>query len=133
MASNVAAISNVVSSSFSVSKPAIANVRQGVNAKLASLGSVTQDLAGKSLAARVSAKQQNSRRRRARAARASLENVNAVAVETPAFTAWGDTDGLNPTKKRTDLKKIMIFGAGPIVIGQACEFDYSGTQASVPV
>ncbi|TYK23228.1 carbamoyl-phosphate synthase large chain [Cucumis melo var. makuwa] len=31
--------------------------------------------------------------------------------------------------KRTDLKKIMILGAGPIVIGQACEFDYSGTQA----
>jgi len=31
--------------------------------------------------------------------------------------------------KRTDLKTIMIFGAGPIVIGQACEFDYSGTQA----
>ena len=31
--------------------------------------------------------------------------------------------------KRTDLKKIMIIGSGPIVIGQACEFDYSGAQA----
>jgi carbamoyl-phosphate synthase large subunit len=31
--------------------------------------------------------------------------------------------------KRTDLKKILIIGSGPIVIGQACEFDYSGTQA----
>jgi len=31
--------------------------------------------------------------------------------------------------KRTDLKKILILGSGPIVIGQACEFDYSGTQA----
>ena len=31
--------------------------------------------------------------------------------------------------KRTDLKSIMIIGAGPIVIGQACEFDYSGAQA----
>jgi carbamoyl-phosphate synthase large subunit len=31
--------------------------------------------------------------------------------------------------KRKDLKKIMIIGAGPIVIGQACEFDYSGSQA----
>src|SRR5207237_454853 len=31
--------------------------------------------------------------------------------------------------KRTDLKKIMIIGSGPIVIGQACEFDYSGVQA----
>ena len=31
--------------------------------------------------------------------------------------------------KRTDLQSILIIGAGPIVIGQACEFDYSGTQA----
>ncbi|MAM94249.1 carbamoyl-phosphate synthase large subunit [Parvibaculum sp.] len=31
--------------------------------------------------------------------------------------------------KRTDIKSIMIIGAGPIIIGQACEFDYSGTQA----
>src|ERR671921_453708 len=31
--------------------------------------------------------------------------------------------------KRTDLKHVMVIGSGPIVIGQACEFDYSGTQA----
>ena len=31
--------------------------------------------------------------------------------------------------KRKDLKKILVVGAGPIVIGQACEFDYSGVQA----
>ena len=31
--------------------------------------------------------------------------------------------------KRTDIESILIIGAGPIVIGQACEFDYSGTQA----
>ena len=31
--------------------------------------------------------------------------------------------------KRTDIKTILIIGAGPIVIGQACEFDYSGAQA----
>ena len=31
--------------------------------------------------------------------------------------------------KRTDLKTIMLIGSGPIVIGQGCEFDYSGTQA----
>ena len=31
--------------------------------------------------------------------------------------------------KRTDLKSVMVIGSGPIVIGQACEFDYSGTQA----
>src|SRR5512141_373210 len=31
--------------------------------------------------------------------------------------------------RRNDIKKILIIGSGPIVIGQACEFDYSGTQA----
>src|SRR5688572_26764363 len=31
--------------------------------------------------------------------------------------------------KRTDLKTILVVGSGPIIIGQACEFDYSGTQA----
>src|SRR5712691_219346 len=34
-----------------------------------------------------------------------------------------------PMPKRTDIETILIIGAGPIVIGQACEFDYSGTQA----
>ena len=34
-----------------------------------------------------------------------------------------------PMPKRTDIHSILIIGAGPIVIGQACEFDYSGTQA----
>src|SRR5262245_14557591 len=32
--------------------------------------------------------------------------------------------------RRTDLKKVLIIGSGPIVIGQACELDYSGGQAS---
>jgi carbamoyl-phosphate synthase large subunit len=31
--------------------------------------------------------------------------------------------------RRSDINKVMIIGSGPIVIGQACEFDYSGTQA----
>ena len=31
--------------------------------------------------------------------------------------------------KRNDIHKVMIIGSGPIIIGQACEFDYSGTQA----
>ncbi|MBT8132431.1 MAG: hypothetical protein KJO35_09195, partial [Gammaproteobacteria bacterium] len=31
--------------------------------------------------------------------------------------------------KRSDIKSVLIIGAGPIVIGQACEFDYSGAQA----
>src|SRR4030081_1103840 len=31
--------------------------------------------------------------------------------------------------RRADVKKVLLLGSGPIVIGQACEFDYSGTQA----
>src|SRR5499426_1970210 len=31
--------------------------------------------------------------------------------------------------KRTDIKRVLVIGSGPIVIGQACEFDYSGSQA----
>ena len=31
--------------------------------------------------------------------------------------------------RRTDIQSILVIGSGPIVIGQACEFDYSGTQA----
>ena len=31
--------------------------------------------------------------------------------------------------RRTDIRSILLIGPGPIVIGQACEFDYSGTQA----
>src|SRR3546814_11770132 len=36
---------------------------------------------------------------------------------------------LEAMPKRTDIQSILIIGAGPIVIGQACEFDYSGAQA----
>ncbi len=41
----------------------------------------------------------------------------------------GEPPGLPNMPKRTDLKSILVLGSGPIVIGQACEFDYSGTQA----
>src|SRR5512143_469371 len=34
-----------------------------------------------------------------------------------------------PMPKRSDVKKVLIIGSGPIIIGQACEFDYSGSQA----
>ncbi len=37
--------------------------------------------------------------------------------------------GIHTMPKRTDIEKILIIGSGPIIIGQACEFDYSGTQA----
>ena len=35
--------------------------------------------------------------------------------------------------KREDINKVLIIGSGPIIIGQACEFDYSGTQACLAV
>ncbi len=35
--------------------------------------------------------------------------------------------------KRTDIETILVIGSGPIVIGQAAEFDYAGTQACLPV
>ena len=38
-------------------------------------------------------------------------------------------EGHPAVPRRNDLRKILIIGSGPIVIGQACEFDYSGTQA----
>ena len=38
-------------------------------------------------------------------------------------------EGQQTMPKRTDIKKILVIGSGPIVIGQAAEFDYAGTQA----
>ena len=38
-------------------------------------------------------------------------------------------DRVREMAQRTDIKKVLIIGSGPIIIGQACEFDYSGTQA----
>src|ERR1051325_8856934 len=42
---------------------------------------------------------------------------------------WPGAVNVARMPKRTDLKRILVIGSGPIVIGQACEFDYSGTQA----
>ncbi|KAB2614830.1 carbamoyl-phosphate synthase large chain [Pyrus ussuriensis x Pyrus communis] len=56
--------------------------------------------------------------------------VNSVQCDSGNGGAAAAKEGAAPKLgKRTDIKKIMILGAGPIVIGQACEFDYSGTQA----
>src|SRR6185437_4472250 len=44
-------------------------------------------------------------------------------------TAWHQEPGEPLMPKRSDIKHILVIGSGPIVIGQACEFDYSGTQA----
>src|SRR5881409_1265655 len=43
--------------------------------------------------------------------------------------AWRNSSRGKAVPKRQDLQKILLIGSGPIVIGQACEFDYSGTQA----
>src|SRR6202042_1307923 len=40
-----------------------------------------------------------------------------------------DDGGERVMPRRTDLKHVLVIGSGPIVVGQACEFDYSGTQA----
>src|SRR5256885_12161251 len=47
-----------------------------------------------------------------------------ITSSTGSSEAW-----TSRMPKRTDIKSILIIGAGPIVIGQACEFDYSGAQA----
>ncbi|XP_022881374.1 carbamoyl-phosphate synthase large chain, chloroplastic-like [Olea europaea var. sylvestris] len=51
------------------------------------------------------------------------------SVKTSEDSTNGVFSSVQKVGKRTDIKKILILGAGPIVIGQACEFDYSGTQA----
>ncbi len=58
------------------------------------------------------------------AAMLGVRERREAPVGLPARRAGG---GLMP--KRTDIESILLIGAGPIVIGQACEFDYSGTQA----
>src|SRR4029077_11569224 len=70
------------------------------------------------------------------------ENEHAIGPRASRASFAGATDssgggsegGRSPPAsalmpKRTDIKKILLIGSGPIVIGQACEFDYSGTQA----
>src|SRR5512135_2512034 len=48
-----------------------------------------------------------------------------IPLQVPVYFA----PAFSPMPKRTDIHSVLIIGAGPIVIGQACEFDYSGTQA----
>ena len=76
-------------------------------------------------------------RRRARAARPeaalrALQSSDAAASPDPAPPGGGagaPSGGKPLMPKRTDIQSILIIGAGPIIIGQACEFDYSGAQA----
>ena len=48
---------------------------------------------------------------------------------TPSTCSTASSTPWSSMPKRTDIARILMLGAGPIVIGQACEFDYSGTQA----
>jgi len=52
-----------------------------------------------------------------------------AASSVPIFAAFTAPQRKTDMPKRTDLKSILLIGSGPIIIGQACEFDYSGTQA----
>ncbi|XP_043699616.1 carbamoyl-phosphate synthase large chain, chloroplastic-like [Telopea speciosissima] len=72
-------------------------------------------------------KLQQLRRPLAHSAKSSLRCEHGPTAAS-GDSANGSFSGTS-SGKRTDIKKIMILGAGPIVIGQACEFDYSGTQA----
>ena len=51
------------------------------------------------------------------------------AATCSAEFIWNCMRKEHDCRRRTDIKKILIIGSGPIIIGQACEFDYSGTQA----
>src|SRR5437879_2981826 len=53
----------------------------------------------------------------------------ALEKWVPVFGQGPCHEDRSDMPKRTDISTILIIGAGPIVIGQACEFDYSGTQA----
>ncbi len=62
------------------------------------------------------------------------ENYLDIDIAKDRLAGWNfaETAGReeeNAMPKRTDIKRILVIGSGPIVIGQACEFDYSGAQA----
>src|SRR5690348_12759441 len=67
-------------------------------------------------------------RRGARSASSTTPRL-APAPTTRATCSTGSKRRWRRMPKRTDIRSILIIGSGPIVIGQACEFDYSGTQA----
>ena len=52
-----------------------------------------------------------------------------VLTTRPICSTASATSWRTPVPRRDDLRSVMVIGSGPIVIGQACEFDYSGTQA----
>ncbi|KAL5226620.1 hypothetical protein ABZP36_014885 [Zizania latifolia] len=70
------------------------------------------------------------RRSGGHAVRASASASDGAAQDGSAVTVRRFAAAPTKGGKLAGVKKIMILGAGPIVIGQACEFDYSGTQAA---
>ncbi|KAK4481334.1 hypothetical protein RD792_012219 [Penstemon davidsonii] len=70
-----------------------------------------------------------SRPLRLNCAKSQNESRGSDSVNSTNDLTNGGGFSVQKVGKRTDIKKILILGAGPIVIGQACEFDYSGTQA----
>jgi transcription elongation factor GreA len=60
---------------------------------------------------------------------ATIRTLNLKTKSEMTFMLVGPAEADIAMPKRTDIKKILLIGSGPIVIGQACEFDYSGTQA----
>src|SRR5262252_593227 len=53
----------------------------------------------------------------------------AGAATSEPVPSWVSVCGESVMPRRADLNSVLVIGSGPIVIGQACEFDYSGTQA----
>src|SRR6476660_3862054 len=66
----------------------------------------------------------------------STASRTSWGLDTPLVPRGYSTSQMMPSPrgrpdmpKRTDIQSVLVIGSGPIVIGQACEFDYSGTQA----
>src|ERR671912_584710 len=55
--------------------------------------------------------------------------TSSTASQTSCPSVGAPTGRRADMPKRTDIQSVMVIGSGPIIIGQACEFDYSGTQA----
>ena len=61
---------------------------------------------------------------------AKISHEGSIPTRGPTpFWGWPQRVPTKSVPRRDDIQKILLIGSGPIVIGQACEFDYSGTQA----
>src|SRR5690606_3636065 len=55
--------------------------------------------------------------------------LSIFSTDSARWLPSAQTRRPDPMPKRSDINSVLVIGSGPIVIGQACEFDYSGTQA----